>query len=188
MVKTENSVMRGFLFKSSAMTTLKSKASGSGMMNPSRVEVATAFVWKCAMLSAQKANCGLQRPSVLFRAVDLRRRMVPPLQEYSIGNLLWILCTKCKADNEIVLHSPIRKLRETITEIYGDFVERLQSGQGLCLVAENAKEMSKLCSEGPADYYGFTSWSKFGMYDTDFKWGKHVWVRGHRIVGFGQCS
>lgn len=111
-----------------------------------------------------------------------------PLQEYSIGNLLWILCTKCKADNEIVLHSPIRKLRETITEIYGDFVERLQSGQGLCLVAENVKEMSKLCSEGPADYYGFTSWSKVGMYDTDFKWGKHVWFRGHRIVGLGQCS
>ncbi|GMP44554.1 hypothetical protein CsSME_00013439 [Camellia sinensis var. sinensis] len=185
MVKTENSVMRGVLFKSSAMATLKSKASGSGMTNPSLVEVATAFVWKCAMLSAQKANRGLQRPSVLSHAVDLRRRMVPPLQEYSIGNLLWILCTKCKADNEIVLHSPIRKLRETITEIYGDFVERLQSGQGLCLVAKSVKEMCKLCSEGPADYYGFTTWSKFGMYDTDFEWGKHVWVRGHRIVGLG---
>ncbi|KAL7175027.1 hypothetical protein ACSBR2_028765 [Camellia fascicularis] len=183
MIKVGNCVTRRFVFDSSAISTLKSKAAiGSGVQYPSRVEVVTAFVWKSTM-AISKASSGFQKPSLLSHAVDLRRRMVPPLQEYSIGNLLWIPRTQCAVHDVIELPSLVGKLRETIKKIDGDFVKRLQGGEGLSMISENVKEMVDLCSGGPVDYYGFTSWSKFGIYETDFGFGKPVWVSSHKISG-----
>ncbi|KAF7145837.1 hypothetical protein RHSIM_Rhsim04G0154300 [Rhododendron simsii] len=183
MIKMGNSVTRRFLFDSSALSALKSKGDmGTGTRSPSRVEAVTAFIWKCAM-SVSEAKSGIRKPSILSHAVDLRRRMVPPLEEYSMGNLLWIPSTHCRIGDEMELNSLIGKLRETITEIDADFVRKLKSGGGLSMISKNVEEMAELCSKCPVDYYGFTSWSRFGIYDTDFGWGKPVWVCSHKITG-----
>ncbi|KAF7137836.1 hypothetical protein RHSIM_Rhsim07G0253700 [Rhododendron simsii] len=183
MIKMGNSVTRRFLFDSSALSALKSKVDmGTGIRSPSRVEAVTAFIWKCAM-SVSKAKSGIRKPSVLSHAVDLRRRMVPPMEEYSMGNLLWIPSSHCGSEDEIELNSLVGKLRETITEIDADFVRKLQTGDGLSIISKNVEEMTALCSKGPVDYYGFTSWSRFGIYETDFGWGKPIWVSSHKITG-----
>ncbi|XAR61577.1 Vinorine synthase [Bertholletia excelsa] len=182
MVKTGNCITRRFLFDSSSMAALKSRASGrSGIQNPSRVEAVSAFIWKSAM-SALEANAGHQKPSIISHAVDLRRRMELPLEEH-MGNLLWIPYAQWLPEEDKELKYLIRKIRETITSIDGDFVGKLQSGEGSSIVSENVKAMTELCSKGPVEYYGFTSWSKFGMYETEFGWGKPTWVSSHRITG-----
>ncbi|KAL6985905.1 hypothetical protein U1Q18_019279 [Sarracenia purpurea var. burkii] len=186
MVRTGNCVTRRFLFDTSAIAGLKSKAaaagSSCGVRYPSRVEAVTAFVWKSAM-SVSAAKAGSRRPSILSHAVDLRRRTTPPLEEYSIGNLLWIPSTQCSVQDKRELPALVGKLRKTITEIDGDFVRKLQSGEGLSVISDNVRKISELCSSGELDYYGFTSWSRFGMYDADFGWGKPVWISSHRIMG-----
>ncbi|XP_057489883.1 stemmadenine O-acetyltransferase-like [Actinidia eriantha] len=183
MVRIGSCVTRRFLFDASAIAILKSKITmASPLQYPSRVEVVSAFIWKHAV-SASEVNLGVRRPSILSHAVDLRRRMIPPLGEFSMGNLLWIPSTIWTAEDEMELNSLVRKLRETIMEIDGDFVKRLQIGEGTSITSENVKQMGELCSKGPVNYYGFTSWSKFGMYETDFGWGKPVWISSHRISG-----
>ncbi|XP_052202155.1 stemmadenine O-acetyltransferase-like [Diospyros lotus] len=183
MVRTGNCITRRFIFNAPAVAALKNKAAiSSGVRHPSRIEVVSALIWKFAM-SVAESIAGSRRPSILSHAVDLRRRMVPPLPEFSIGNLLWIPYTKCSAEEDTELHSLVLKLRETFTGIDADFVKKLQSGEGVEITCENVKEMAELYSKGPVDYYGFTSWSKFGIYDTDFGWGKPNWVGSHKISG-----
>lgn len=36
--------------------------------------------------------------------------------------------------------------------------------------------IGKLGSQDEADYFGFSSWCKFGFYEADFGWGKPIWV------------
>ncbi|GFS31434.1 hypothetical protein Acr_00g0017280 [Actinidia rufa] len=129
MVRIGNYVKRRFLFDAFAIATLKSKITMAYPLQfPSHVEVVSTFIWKHIVFTLE-VNLGVRRPFILSHAVDLRRRMIPPLGEFSMGNVLWIPSTICLAEDEMELNSLVRKLRDTITEINGDFVKRLQSGE-----------------------------------------------------------
>lgn len=182
MATIGNSVTRRFLFDSLSIAKLKGEASKGSLSvkYPSGVEVVSAFIWKSLMIVSHK-NSGFRKASIVSHAVDLRRRMIPPLRESSVRNLLWVPNIQCKIEDDIELRSLVSKLRGTFLEINSDFVKRLQEGEGLSVISENLKKMGELCSTGDVDYYGFTSWSKFGIYDIDFGWGKPIWVSSLKI-------
>ncbi|XP_041017767.1 stemmadenine O-acetyltransferase-like [Juglans microcarpa x Juglans regia] len=170
------SVTRRFVFPDSATATLKAQATSSYVKQPSRLEVVSAFIWKHAM-AASRQNNGSQKPSLMTHLVNLRRRMTPPLSEHTMGNLLWIAAAaRCMDTDEASLEGLVGELRGAISSIDGDFVQKMQGEERNAVMCETLRGIGKLGSQDEADYFGFSSWCKFGFYEADFGWGKPIWV------------
>ncbi|KAK2997798.1 hypothetical protein RJ639_028562 [Escallonia herrerae] len=185
LFKEGNWITRRFVFDASAISYLKAKVNESGLQHPTRVEVVSAFLWQCAM-AASKENCGFTRPSLLTHTVNLRRRTVPNLSEYSIGNLIWVASAKCMAkyDQSLgVLHGLVDRVRKSISKINDDFVKMLRSDEGTAVMCKSVERVRDFGSKEEVDYFGFTSWCKFGFYEADFGWGKPIWVSSVGISG-----
>ncbi|KAB2634804.1 vinorine synthase-like [Pyrus ussuriensis x Pyrus communis] len=190
-------VTRRLVFEGSAIAALKGMVAAVNnnykVKRPTRVEVVSAFIWQCAMAASKQIH-GFIRPSLLTHAVNLRSRITSMLDldlEYSIGNLLWIAAARCRTpivtldDNDaaadgLQLHGLVEELRNAVSKIDGDFVNKMRSAgeeeEGKYHMLESLEELrSSLSSE--SDYYGFSSWCNFGFYEGgDFGWGKPVWV------------
>ncbi|XP_059461004.1 stemmadenine O-acetyltransferase-like [Corylus avellana] len=176
--KSGNCIVRRFVFDASAIASLKAKATSSSVQHPTRVEVVSAFLWKCTMTAFQ-ATSGIQRPTFISHVVNLRRRANPPFTESSMGNIIWGTDALCTAE-EIDLACMVSKLREAIMKINPDFVKSLQGDGGFFKLCEVFKArtgaLSSIECSGGMDYIAFTSWFNFGLYDIDFGWGKPMWV------------
>ncbi|KAJ4702265.1 vinorine synthase-like [Melia azedarach] len=177
MYKKGKSITKRFVFDASAIAEIKARAISSRVTVPTRVEAVSAFIWKCFM-AVSKAKHGSQRPSLLTHLVNLRRRMSPPLSKNSVGNFLWIAAAKCVSMQKVELPYLVNELRDAISKLDSDFVKKLRSDVGNSVMCESLKEINEICSKDEVDYIGFTSWCKFGFYETDFGWGKPIWVSG----------
>ncbi|KAK1388615.1 Vinorine synthase [Heracleum sosnowskyi] len=167
---------RRLVFDSSAIATLKADASGLNLKCPTRVEVVSAFIWKCAMAATEK-KCGSKRPSLLTHIVNLRKRFAPTLSDYSLGNLIWVASAKCKATCEqLGPDGLVNEVRKGIYKINGDFVKKMRGDKGPAVMSKSLQEIGNFGSKTGVDYYGFTSWCKMGFYEADFGWGKPLWV------------
>ncbi|XP_044476063.1 stemmadenine O-acetyltransferase-like [Mangifera indica] len=173
-----NCITRRFVFDASAITTLKNQSTSSTVKNPTRVEAVSAFIWKYTMAASKDKNGSSSRPSLLTHLVNLRTRMVPPISDYSTGNLLWLAAAECSPNTyNPELHNLAAKMRRAISKFDGDFVKTLTSTQqGNAVMSESLKEMAEFGAKDEVDYFGFSSWCKFGFYENDFGWGKPVWV------------
>ncbi|XP_037493676.1 vinorine synthase-like [Jatropha curcas] len=183
LVKFGKGVMKRFVFDSSAIATLKARASSSSFVQrPTRVEAVSAFIWQCTMVASEKRN-GSYKPSVLSHTVNLRGKKTVHLPESSVGNLLWMSIAKCCTEAERELHVLVGLLRESILKIDSNFVQKLSGEEGFYKVCECLQEFSEVYSNAGADYLTFSSLCKVGIYETDFGWGKPIWVSPGGVIG-----
>lgn len=130
--------------------------------------------------SKAKHGASNPRPSLLTHLVNLRTRVAPPLPEHSIGSLLWIAAAQCpKAENDQqgpTVEGLVRKLRNALSSIDAEFVKRLRSQEGKCVMSDCLDEIREEDSKEGVDCLGFSSWCNFGFYEADFGWGKPVWL------------
>nr|XP_043631542.1 stemmadenine O-acetyltransferase-like [Erigeron canadensis] len=182
LLKQGKCVTKRFLFGSDAIAKLKTKAATNGVQNPTRVEAVSALIWKCAM-AASKEACGLQNTSRLTHFVNLRKKLGPTLSKHSICNLIWIANAVCPDSHETTLDGLANKVRESISKIDVEFVNKAQGDEGYIAIMKSLQEMGQVASKGPIDNYSFTSWCNMGFYEIDFGWGKPSWVTG--LVGDG---
>ena len=171
LIRTGKCVTKRVVFDASAIAALKAKAS----VDCTRVEVVSAFIWKRAMAAA-KQKLGFQRSSILTHAVNLRKKTIPSLPESSIGNLFWIAITEGRVDDEAELDLLVDKTRKAISKISCDFAKKLQGEEGFAVAFEHVKEVKAAFEEDGVDFYGFSSWCKFEVYEGDFGWGRPIWV------------
>ena len=84
LLSESQSVTRRFVFDSLAISVLKIKAASAALITrqPTRVEVVSALLWKCAR-SASRTRHGFQRPSFLLPMVNIRSKSSPPLPNNS---------------------------------------------------------------------------------------------------------
>jgi hypothetical protein len=86
--KRENNVVcKRFVFQPSMIKLLKAMVNSSSMLDsaPTRVQLVMAWIYKHAV-----SIMGLDFKTALFTmSVDLRKRMVPPLSEKCVGNIIW---------------------------------------------------------------------------------------------------
>ncbi|OWM74753.1 hypothetical protein CDL15_Pgr004520 [Punica granatum] len=167
------------MFNGPAIEALRARGKGPIAKNPTRVEAVTGFLWMRAMATLERKNNGLTRPSIFTHAVNLRQRMNPPLSG-PIGNVLWIAAacyrrSRSHHTGEDVLPSVVGELRGAISKVDSDFVLGLRRDKSLIRSSlEKAIEVG--LSEDGADSFLCSSWCRFGFYDTDFGWGRPIWV------------
>lgn len=195
-VSMGNRITTKLLFDGSKIAALKSKAySSSSSVSEisgevkqskylffSRVEVVVALILKC-IISAEKSASKLSnqdpnpKPSVFFQSVNLRKRMVPPLSENSIGNLFWML--PILIENDMEFHELVAKMRSETTAFFDEKVRKLSDGgdEGSLVVLESVNERKEMMEKiGMDNTYCCTSWCRFPLYEMDFGWGNPIWV------------
>jgi len=173
LLKRENNVVcKRFVFQPSMIKFLKAMVTSSSMHSPTRVQVVTAWIYKCAV-----SITGLNFKTSLFTmAVDLRKRMVPPLSEKCVGNIFWF--SSMFADKkEMELKELVCKIKEGLSECC-DVYPKIFGGKkndNLSKISECLKQVTESYSEN-GNLFSFSSWCRFPMYEADFGWGKPIWV------------
>ncbi|KAK7345475.1 hypothetical protein VNO77_16079 [Canavalia gladiata] len=172
--------IRRFLFNAEAISKLKAQASSLTVQNPTRVEVVTSLLWKCAA-NAFRANSVLERPTLVTHAVNMRRRVSPNFPNSCMGNFVWMITALLSAKEKVTeLPDLVIKLREAGTSINSDFVKGFQGEGGLAKYSEFLKQLIETASSATftngVNYVHYTSWCNFGLYEVDFGWGKPIWV------------
>ncbi|XP_050370789.1 BAHD acyltransferase At5g47980-like [Argentina anserina] len=163
-------ITRRLVFDASRIAALKSKAASASVPNPTRVEVVSALIWKCAM-EASRSNLGSIRPSLWCQAVNMRKRSGQAFTENILGNFVWRFAAMT-VESEVDLQSLVTALRKSIE----DFKVNYPNG----LTVENAyqliKESGNFFAREGVDNYNCTSWCWLPLYETNFGWGKPYWV------------
>ncbi|XP_076906129.1 limonoid 7-O-acetyltransferse-like, partial [Bidens hawaiensis] len=178
MTKHGKCSKKRFVFGPNAIAELKgAEATRNGVQQPTRVEVVSTLIWKCA-LAATKEVCGFQNTSRLTHLVNLRRKLATKTSKDCLGNM--ISNAVCGDSDEITLHGLVKKVRESFAKVDIEFVDKAQGDEGYIAMHKWLQENGAM---GTINNYLFTSWCNMGFYDIDFGWGKPSWVTG--IVGDG---
>ncbi|XP_059446891.1 stemmadenine O-acetyltransferase-like [Corylus avellana] len=179
LVAKEKTLTKRFVFDVTSLATLKAKAAakGSCVDDPTCVEAVTALI----SMSAKNARRGksLQGRSsmVITHVVNLRARTVPPLPGHAFGNI-WQLTIApiVEVENKTQWQDLVVQLRRAIGKIDDNYVKKLQGEDGLHQASESMKEVLDIASKGKVEFYTFSSWVGFPFYETDFGWGRPIWV------------
>ena len=171
-----NRVVRRFVFNASKLDALKTLATSHGVENPTRVQVVTALLYKCAD-AASRAVSDSPRASDLVQMVNLRRLVIPPLPDKSFGNLVWCFSISATEEGEVEFHDLVAQLKEGIAGFrltYGISFSWYELSR---LVSEFRKaSASSFKRKGNMVRFTCTSWCRSPLYQVDFGWGKPVWI------------
>ncbi|CAN6727002.1 unnamed protein product [Malus baccata var. baccata] len=131
---------------------------------PTRVEALTALICKSSM-NTKIGTLGRGRPSMAISHV------------HSFGNIWQVaVASIMKDESKPELHDFAVQLGKLIRKIDDDCVRKLQGEDGFSHACEPLKETSELVSEGEVEFFRFSSWIRFSLYNTDFGWGKPTWA------------
>ncbi|KAK3013153.1 hypothetical protein RJ639_008576 [Escallonia herrerae] len=157
-------ITKRFVFDAPKIAKLKAMAADSGApQNPTRVEVVTALLYKCAVAASSAKN------SLLIQLVNMRARVVPPLSSTSVGNFSWYFTTTPKRESETKLQDYVRGLRDGIGQLCDKNVNNLKVNDWLLAVLASTEDVKVLFDD--LDIY------RYPLYKVDFGWGKPVWLR-----------
>ncbi|KAI3820685.1 hypothetical protein L1987_08233 [Smallanthus sonchifolius] len=170
-VPFETLVTKRFMFSSLAINKLKHKVvkDHDTLVNPTRVELVTALIWKCGTMALDECES-----SVAFHSINFRRKMVPCLQDQQFGNLFQL--ANAVAHQTANMASRVVKLRDSFMKIDSAYLKGLMGEKGVEIAKGNFKEIGKCMVKEGVGVFKFGSWCRFAFNDGDFGWGKPVWV------------
>ncbi|KAI8003915.1 Stemmadenine O-acetyltransferase [Camellia lanceoleosa] len=171
----ESGVSRRFVIDGAAISVLKSKVASKAVPNPTRFQAVASFIWNCAV-SASTSLLGSQKPSVMYFVVNMRPKMVPPMSQNSIGNIVWSAVAHRREEEATELCSTVELLRGAVQKINGDHILSLQGDQRFAVVSGVIDELRNMYSDETPDLYTCATWCGLGFYDVDFGWGKPLWI------------
>ncbi|KAM7467875.1 hypothetical protein LguiB_015437 [Lonicera macranthoides] len=168
---------RRFVFDASAISAIKARATSEAVPNPTRVEALTGLFWG-RLIVAHKATTGaLKNISFASHAVNLRRRMELPLPNQTLGNLVWMVVAMfAPSDSDPELHELVESVHDTFANLSSEVIKELQGEGGREIVINQSKELLTVNEIEKIEVFRFTSWCNMGVYESDFGWGKPVWV------------
>ncbi|KAK3033332.1 hypothetical protein RJ639_034179 [Escallonia herrerae] len=169
-------VTKRIVFKATAVEGLRAIAASEHVPKPSRFEATACFIWKHCM-AASGAIRGSRLPSLMCFPADIRRRMVPPLPRYSVGNILSMLLTdKYCTDGPAELDGLVSLLRKALERFKDKFVPGHQGPELYEAVSQSTQDLHGSVSTRNANPYVFNSWCDMGLNEVDLGWGKPAWV------------
>ncbi|KAL6193593.1 hypothetical protein ACLB2K_034677 [Fragaria x ananassa] len=158
-------VTKRFVFDASNIEQLRAKY--EQLERPTRVETLTAFIWSC--LVADTTDYGIhdnQKLHKVSQVVNLRRKLDPPLAPHTFGNIITLadsIPSLLNTGEEC--YGLARQVREAIRKIDKVYIRKLQQGE----------DDHGSSSEGSITSV-FTILCNFPLYDSDFGWGRPLWV------------
>ncbi|KAH7866824.1 hypothetical protein Vadar_025497 [Vaccinium darrowii] len=162
---------RRFCFSSSKIAALRAEVGASTGVQPTRVQLVTALVWKWAM--ARKGR-DRSHPSFVWHPVNIRGRMDPPLSEYTFGNAIWR--ENIAGNGEMDLGELVSKTREAVRKIDSKYLKELQGENVNEMLVGDCKKVTESFFDNEGDYLMIISFCRFPFYESDFGWGKPAWV------------
>ncbi|XVF49689.1 hypothetical protein PTKIN_Ptkin04bG0033300 [Pterospermum kingtungense] len=166
-------VTKRFVFDGSKISALRNEiGSGPCLYRPTRVEAVSSLIWN-ALITGDDTENGEVVPMHVATAVNLRKRMNPPLPQLCMGNIYHTAMA-----NSVMAKTPNRnslaeKLHEAILKINDKHIRQFYgSGAHLNVMKNMAAELGK---NPRAGVFNFSSWCRFPFYETDFGWGKPIW-------------
>ncbi|XVF06574.1 hypothetical protein REPUB_Repub06bG0061000 [Reevesia pubescens] len=180
-------VTKRFLFDGSKIAALRNEMGPAGLNlnQPTRVEAVTALIWE-ALIAATAEN-DLTSPILEASiAVNMRKRMNPPLPQRCIGSICFV--TNVRLENEKIENcsSLSRKIHESIKEIDDEYIRKIYTN-GECFDNFMEKAYEEYEKNPKIGVFYFTSWCRFPFYETDFGFGKPMWVEGALRVSRIAC-
>ncbi|XWS64838.1 hypothetical protein CRYUN_Cryun05aG0038700 [Craigia yunnanensis] len=166
-----------FLFDGSKIAALRHEmGDGLNIYHPTRVEAVTALIWE-ALITASTENDGSSPILEASIAVNMRKRMNPPLPQQCIGSVCFVTNVRSQTEKIENRTSLSRKIHDSINEIDDEYIRKIYTN-GECF----NKFMVKACEDyeknSKIGVFYFTSWCRFPFYETDFGCGKPMWVEG----------
>ncbi|KAK1406627.1 hypothetical protein QVD17_42099 [Tagetes erecta] len=168
-------VTRSFTFPNKKLNDLKHKViamsveSGQPITDPTRVEVLTWLLYKCAVGSNSCKPAGIGMPT------NIRGTMVEPLPENSIGNILAVIEIHTKNESEMQPGFLIRAIKEKKKELRG--IKNLQMVfdhlWNKFSKADMEDQQRRIDRDGS---YVCSSLCRAPVYEIDFGWGKPIKV------------
>ncbi|KAI3781078.1 hypothetical protein L2E82_11077 [Cichorium intybus] len=166
---------RSFMFPNSKIHELKLKVkaitaeSRQPITNPTRVEVLTWLLYKCAVAAATKNNSGPFKPTGVGQLANLRGKMMEQLPEKSIGNFFIPLEILTKKESEMNPESFVSELKKQKMQFKA--LRNIETLFGIFLDNNLEEQLRK--SDGA---YICSSLCGYPVYDIDFGWGKPIKV------------
>ncbi|KAJ4710925.1 Transferase [Melia azedarach] len=175
-------VIKRFVFDAAKIAALQTISASTGVQQPTREEAVTALIWKCAT-NASRSNSGYSKLSVLSQCVNIREKIVPPLPDNSVGNLVGYFVAQ-KDESDIELQGLVHELRKETQEFSKNYINKLQREDALEVITEHFKDaISILISHDLELYISSNLYCNSLLYEINFGWGKPTWVtipRGSR--------
>ncbi|XP_057451796.1 stemmadenine O-acetyltransferase-like [Lotus japonicus] len=177
----DKTVCRRFVFHASKIKSLKALVSSHAVKNPTRVQVVIAWIYKRAVSALELTS----KTTSFHVGVNLRRRMVPPLSDKCIGNVVWgytFVFNPIVDKRERELHELVRKIKEGLCEFCDIYPKKFGGDiKDLSFIFECLKQATSVPEPSSPGHKEnqilfISSWCKFSIYDADFGWGKPVWV------------
>ncbi|GMP68639.1 hypothetical protein CsSME_00028192 [Camellia sinensis var. sinensis] len=166
---TQKVVKKRLVIDALKIASLKAKTESESLQKPTRVEVITALVWKCAVAASRSRFGRSPRPYALMGGVSMRSRLVPPMPKYSFRNIVEMLWAMLDNDDHDY---------ESQATHLANLVCQLRKGSQESNDDNKTKEIASLrqVKGDDMEMYAHSSWCRFLMYETDFGWGKPTWV------------
>ncbi|XP_062015847.1 BAHD acyltransferase At5g47980-like [Rosa rugosa] len=178
--RTNGCVTKRFVFYASKIGALQTKAASANVKQPTHSEAVTALIWRCAVAAASRSSLLHKFPpklSVLSQSVDIRKRVVPPLSDDSIGNLVGYFAAQAK-ESELELQGLVAQLRKGLNEASNYCAERLKGSDGSRVIIESFKESDDFIHRDDImNFHVCTGLSDYKLlYEVNFGWGRPIWV------------
>ncbi|CAK7322760.1 unnamed protein product [Dovyalis caffra] len=172
---TENSdskTVKRFVFDGPKIAALRGKLSnGPYLDRPTRIEVVSALIWG-AFVGEENESKKVNK--MAMHAVDLRKRLDPPLPKHSMGNIIHAAVANWPT-KEVDYNGLAGKIHDSISMINNDYVNEVYAdGAYFNLIRQRMEKIAK--DPNNCSTFMFTSWCRFPLYEVDFGWGKPIWV------------
>ncbi|XP_017972579.1 PREDICTED: salutaridinol 7-O-acetyltransferase [Theobroma cacao] len=166
-------VTKRFIFYGSKIAALRNEiGNGLSLYRPTRVEALSSLIWN-AIIACDTEEGEIVPMHVATTAVNLRKRMNPPLPQLCMGNISHVTMANLFMARTKSRNSLAEKIHESILKMDDKFVRQFfGSGAHLNVMKNMAAELGK---SSKARLFNFSSWCRFPFYETDFGWGKPVW-------------
>ncbi|GLU23597.1 hypothetical protein SLE2022_395900 [Rubroshorea leprosula] len=169
-----NCVMKRFLFDGSKIAALRNKISMEQkecFYHPTRVEAVSALIWGASMAMEKTGNIPMH---VAVFPVNLRKIMNPVLPELCIGNINQATMATSMMEKNVKHSSLAGKIHESIKRMKEEYVRKRGEYLNMMIRKSNTDEQKNGLEAMVS--FAFSSWCRFPFYETDFGWGKPVWV------------